>query len=307
MKSYNVSHSRFSAISALLLIIAMLVYCPHAHAAISEAEARAAAYQYCEEQFAYPKNSQEIYEIFYRDEGGWSFGIRVLEEDGTVMEYVRGEMDKNGKLLSLNKRGDITLNEQLQDDLRRCARSYEDMYAFKQKWERRLGQGIEVKEASKGQRDEPDRRQNAPLTALIRHDIRLPSPADISYEDAKKKSEEAILALPGWTREMLDHLRISLEVYHVPVGSDRPVYEFVYRVASSVGHVEAIVSGIDYDATYDRLEKAETRIFGQAIPWNVNVRIDAQTGEQASDIYVDIPPTRYRDSDFILWKWDGTP
>lgn len=298
----NLSPARYAFVLMILITVLLLSFSFHAHAAISETEARAAAYQYCEEQFAYPKNSQEIYEIFYRDEGGWSFGIRVLEEDGTVMEYVRGEMDQNGKLLSLNKRGDITLTEQLQEDLRRCARSYEGMYAIKQKWERRLGQGIEVKEASKGQRDEPDRRQNAPLTALIRHDIRLPSSADISYEEAKKKSEEAILALPGWTREMLDYLRISLEVYHVPVGSDRPVYEFVYGVASYVGHIEAIVSGANNRANFNRLFDAEAEMFGKAIPYNVDVRIDARTGERIGEIYVDIPPTKYRDTDFILWK-----
>lgn len=292
---YSLSAFRYT-ITILLLFASMLTFIPLVHAAISEAEARESAHQYCEDQFGYAKEDQDIYDFSPRKGGGWAFGIKALEADGTMKEFIRGELDKNGKLLSLKGRGEITVSEQIQDDLWRNARSYEAMYAFKQKWEQRFTR------LSNEKLNELDRNRHFPFKSLVQHNICLPSPMDISYEEAKKKSQEAILKLPGWTQEMLDHLRINLEVYHVPVGSDRPVYQFVYRTASSVMHVEAIVSGADHDAAYDRLKNAEDRIFAKACPWNVNVRIDAQTGEQIGDIFIDIPPTQYSDVEFILWK-----
>lgn len=294
--NYNLSLACFQSILMLLLVTSMLIISPRAHAVVNESEAREAAYQYCEEQLGYAKKNLEIYDLSLREGGGWAFGIRALEDDKTLREIIRGELDTNGKILSLVERGNVTVTEQIQEDLWRSSRSYEAMYAFKTKWDIRLPQ------VNKKQNDDFDMKHNISLTALIRHDIRLPSPTDISYEEAKKKSEEAILALPGWTQEMLDQIRINLEVYHVPVGSDRPVYQFVYKRASAVGHVESLFSDEDYDATYYRLEEAENRVFGKANPWHVNVRIDARTGELVGDIYVDIPPTMYRDTDFILWK-----
>ena len=282
--------------SILLAVACALIRIPIAYAAISAAEAKEAVYQYCEEQFEYDKDQLEIYDFIARQEGGWAFGIKVLDADGTMKEIIRGEMDKNGKLLNLKERGGITLFEQLFEDYVHSQRSYEAMYAFKQKWERRLSQ-VDHEEMSK-----LDKHSSFPFSGFVQRDILLPSDTDISYEEAKRKSEGAILGLPGWTQEMLDHLRISLEVYHKPARTNISVYQFVYRIASSVGQVEAAILGIDYTSTYNRLSKEEDRIFGKARPWNVSVRIDERNGEQIGDIFIDTPPTKYTDLDFILWE-----
>ena len=285
----------------VLSVACMLNSLPIAYAAISEYEGKEAAYRYCEEQFGYAKNELEIYAFTPRQSGGWNFGVKALEPDGTMKEIIRGEMDENGQLSNLEIRGDIAPLEQLLEDYVRSQRNHEAMYNFKQKWEERLSQ-LPHEEIVK-----LDRQSSFPFSQFVRHDVRLPSDIDIPYEVAKKKSEEAILSMSGWTQDMLDHIRISLEVYHVPDGSDRSVYQFIYRVASAVVQVEAIISGVDNNSAYIRLEKAEKNLFGQATPWNINVRLDAKTGEQIGDIFIDTPPTKYTDLDFILWKWDGTP
>ena len=297
----NLSPARYAFVLMILITVLLLSFSFHAHAAISETEARAAAYQYCEEQFGYAKDKLDIYDFSPREGGGWAFGIKALEDDGTMKEIIRGELDTNGKILNLDERGGVTLFEQIFEDYVHSQRSYEAMYAFKQKWERRLSQ-VSHEEMSK-----LDKQSSFPFSEFVQRDILLPSSGDISYEEAKKKAEEAILSSPGWTQEMLDHLRISLEVYHKPIQADNSVYQFVYRIASSVGQVEAAILGIDYTSIYNKLIKEEDRIFGKARPWNVNVRIDAQTGDQVGGIYIDTPPTKYTDLDFILWKWDGTP
>ncbi len=304
----RIHRTRFGIIKSVCVscIIVLSVACmlnsiPIAYAAISEYEGKEAVYRYCEEQFGYAKNELEIYDFAPRQSGGWNFGVKALEPDGTMKEIIRGEMDKNGKLISLKKRGDIQAFEQLLEDYVRSQRSYEAMYQFKQKWAERLSQ-LPHEEIAK-----LDRQSSFPFSQFVRHDVRLPSDIDIPYEEAKKKSEEAILSMPGWTQDMLDHIRISLEVYHVPDGSDRSVYQFVYRAASAVAQVEAIISGVYNDSDYVRLKKNEEKLFGQATPWNINVRIDAKTGEQIGNIFIDTPPTKYADLEFILWKWDGTP
>lgn len=291
------SHPQRAAISLILVIVtSLLIVTPIVHAGISELEAREAAMQSCEDQLGYAKEDQEIYDFSPRQEGGWAFGIKALESDGTMKEIIRGKLDKDGKLITLTERGGIMVSEQLQEDLARSERSYMDMYAFKQKWERRFSQLDDEQLA------ELNKPYNLARKALVQHDVRLPSPSDISYEEAKEKAEEAILALPGWTQEMLDHIRIKLEVYHIPVKSTRPVYQFVYSLASTVGHIEAIVAGKEFGSEYDKLKKEEDRLFGKALPFGVSVRIDAQTGELIGDIFIDTPPTKYTDLDFILWE-----
>lgn len=257
---------------------------PHVYAAVNEAEAKMAAYQYCEEQFGYPKNQQEIYDFTSRKGGGWAFGIKAKEIDGTTTAIIRGEMDKSGKLLNLQARENISLFEQLLEDLRRGERSYENMYEFKQKWELRFGQ------LSEEQLSEIDSHRNFPFRAFVIHDIRLPSTTDIPYEQAKEKAKQAILALPGWTQEMVDLIRIKLEVYHVPIHSDRPVYQFIFDEASDVIRVEAFFTGDTYTYNGEKLEKEERRVFGNVRLSSVSVRIDAQTGEHIGDIVVRLAP-----------------
>ena len=100
------SHPQRAAISLILVIVtSLLIVTPIVHAGISELEAREAAMQSCEDQLGYAKENQEIYDFTPRKGGGWAFGIKALESDGTMKEIIRGELDKDGKLITLTERG----------------------------------------------------------------------------------------------------------------------------------------------------------------------------------------------------------
>lgn len=272
------------ALSICLAMFLALSMTP-AYAAISQAEAKVLMYQHCEENLGYPKEALAPYNFIRKNEGGWAFSLTVKDADATTNGLVIGEMAEDGQLTALEGPQPISSYLQLYDGLMRSERSYEAMYRLKVEWEPRLNQ-LNAEELA-----ELDRHSSFfPFIALINHDIRLPADSDVSYEDARKSAEEAILASGGWTQEMMDLIRIKIEIYHVPVGSDRPVYQFIYSLASSVGQIEALYCGKSYNFDYDKLAKKENRVFGKALPIVISVRIDAQTGKALDDVYIEVPP-----------------
>ena len=80
------------------------------------------------------------------------------------------------------------------------------------------------------------------IEAFVHHDFRLPGAEHISYEDAVTYAQEALLQLPGWTQEKVNLMRISTEAFHVPLGMEQPVYQFVFKLASSVERLTAALS-----------------------------------------------------------------
>ena len=88
------------------------------------------------------------------------------------------------------------------------------------------------------------------IEAFVHHDFRLPGAEHISYEDAVTYAQEALLQLPGWTQEKVNLMRISTEAFHVPLGMEQPVYQFVFKLASSVERLKAALSDGPY--TFDR-------------------------------------------------------
>ncbi len=305
MKSMQtiLKHAGKSLTLLVLVLVILLSTSPTALAALSKAELENLAYQYAKNELGYAKESLDLKVSGGDDsEGGLSYSFLIRDADPSTDGQIWVTMTKDGKLKRVDGPMKIPLYSKLHDELLSAQRSYQAVYELAQKWKPILR---DMSDEERANFDSPGIAIH--LLNLINHDICLPSPDDISYEDAKKKAEASILASPGWTQEMLNHIRIGLEVYHVPSGSDRPVYQFVYSLASSVGHLEALYSGKSYSFDYDKEAKEEDRIFGKALPYNVNVRIDAQTGSQVGDIYIDTPPTKYADLEFILWKWDGTP
>ena len=268
-----------------LVMTAILAVSSAAYAATSEAKAKELMYQYCEEQLGYSKEALEPYNFMRTEEGGWVFSLKVKDADPTTNGLVIGEIAEDGQLVALEGPKPIPIHEQLREALLRSERSYEAMYRLKLEWEPRLSQ-LSAEDLAEFDANS----SNWPLIALINHDIRLPTDNDISYEEARKSAEEAILALPGWTQEMLDHIAVRFEVYHVPVNSSRPVYQFIYSLESFVGHLEEVHSGQSDTFNYDELRNEERRVFGKALPYVVNVRIDAQTGKAVGDIYIEVPP-----------------
>ncbi len=273
------------AIGLCIVIICALSMAP-ALAGITEARAKELMYHYCQEA-GYTKDMLEPYNFIHVTGGGWAFSLKLKNADPTTNGLVIGSMTEDGKLKEIKHPEHISTYQQLYEALLTNERNYEAMYHFVLEWRAKLPH---ISEEDRRELEMEHVRRTWPFLALLEHDIRLPEDGDISYVEAKKYAEAAILALPGWTQQKLDLMGIEFEVYHVPVGSDRAVYQFVYSLHSRVGHIAALYSGKAYSFNYDKAAKQEDKAFGKALPYVVSVRIDAKTGELRGDIFVEVPP-----------------
>ena len=294
-----------TSLSSLLLItcaaVLLAAHIPCTYAAMSETELKERIIQYCMEQFGYTKDALEPYNFAHKDGGGWAFSLKIKDADPTTNGLVTGEMTEDGQLVSLEGPKSISISEQLREALLSSERSYEAMYWFKTEWGPRLAQ-LSDEDLADLNRDWFAKIW--PFVSLLHHDIRLPAAQDISYEDAMETAREAILALAGWTREMLDCMAVRLAVYHVPAHGSDPVYQFVYSTASSV-------SQYDYhygeqpisDTAYHKLIADEARMFGSTPPRFISVRINARTGALSGDIIIEAPPaSEGAPYIYILWE-----
>ena len=142
------------------------------------------------------------------------------------------------------------------------------------------------------------------IEAFVHHDFRLPGAEHISYEDAVTYAQEALLQLPGWTQEKVNLMCISTEAFHVPLGMEQPVYQFVFKLASSVERLKAALSDGPYTFKRDAWVAKEDAVFGDNRPIRVSVRIDSQTGAVVGTILVEFAPTSTYDESFFSF---GTP
>ena len=146
-----------------------------------------------------------------------------------------------------------------------------------------------------------------PILDFLRLNIVLPDEKCISYEDAKQKSIEIIEAMDGWTKEKTDHIGIVVEMIYISSGMDHPVWQFIYTAASDVFHEKIVLFGREYtDALvreFDRLLDEEDVVFGKDIPYIISIRIDAYTGEQVGETYIETPPVSgIGYTGIVLWK-----
>ncbi len=63
---------------------------------------------------------------------------------------------------------------------------------------------------------------------LMEQDIRLPEEGAIELQDAQKKAEAAVVALPGWTREKLDMYGRLAEIHYQSGELNKPVFHFIF-------------------------------------------------------------------------------
>ena len=95
---------------------------------------------------------------------------------------------------------------------------------------------------------------------------------------------------------------ISAEAFHVPLGMEQSVYQFIFERASSVEQSKAALSDGPYTFDQDAWVAKEQAVFGDNHPWRISIRIDAQTGAVVGTILVEYPPiTTYDESCFFLW------
>ena len=109
-------------------------------------------------------------------------------------------------------------------------------------------------------------------------------------------------SFPGWTQEKVGLMGISAEAFHVPLGMEQSVYQFIFERASSVEQSKAALSDGPYTFDQDAWVAKEQAVFGDNHPWRISIRIDAQTGAVVGTILVEYPPiTTYDESCFFLW------
>lgn len=281
---------RFLALFGLCVIIPLSGEMTRARAELSETRAQELALQYCKDELAYTGDSLCLNQ-YDSNQDGWFFSFLVKEADPTTNGLIIVHMDGKGNLTDITGPQPISLYQQFQNAWRAAMKDYRAVYQFQQEWKPRLANLSPEDKADFNRM--PDQ---FPYLAFMEHDVLLPTDQDISYEEALAKSKEAILASPGWTAEKLELMRVKAAIYHIPTNADRPVYQFVYRPASFV----------EPSDEYDDWEKRENEVFGEdPYPINVNVRLDAQTGELVGKVCVQTPGNPIGEPMiFFLWEAD---
>lgn len=275
---------RINACMLVLMITFLVCNAVSGHAEASNTKMQELACQYTQDKLGYAKEKLQEYSFVKTEKGTWAFSLRIKDADPTTNGLVIGELSENGKLLTLEGPKPVSLYTQLLEAMVRAQRDYREVYKIKQTWLPRLN-SMSPQDAKEFERH----RQNIDFVAFIQHDIRLPGAGDISYQSAKSKAEGAILALSGWNQEMLSLLRIDLEVFHVPKDFIKPVYQFVYSLASFVRSTEAAIAG-DHTFNFSEAFAQEKLVFGKMLPMYVSVRIDTQTGEIRGPVEVEAAP-----------------
>ncbi len=114
---------------------------------------------------------------------------------------------------------------------------------------------------------------------LMEQDIRLPEEGAIGLQDAQKKAEAAVLALPGWTREKLDMYGRLAEIHYQSGELNKPVFHFIF---AQKRHYWPEFEGKPFEVFEKDYLKPLYALFGgedTLTPHYVSVRLDARTGE----------------------------
>ena len=254
-------------------------------------------YQYVEEQLGYTREELTLNQTAETEEGGLVFSLKLKEADPATNGLVIGELDSQGNFIRLEGPQAIDLLTQYVNDWQKNRFHYDTLYDLVQRW-RPIVDALSPEELA----EFDSRKHIRTIEAFVHHDFRLPGAEHISYEDAVTYAQEALLQLPGWTQEKVNLMRISTEAFHVPLGMEQPVYQFVFKLASSVERLKAALSDGPYTFDRDAWVAKEDAVFGDNRPIRVSVRIDSQTGAVVGTVLVEFAPTStYDESCFFLW------
>lgn len=284
---------QFHLITQMTLVILTLSVCVFAYAEAPMDQ----IYQYVEEQLGYTREELTLNQTAETEEGGLVFSLKLKEADPATNGLVIGELDAQGNLIRLEGPQEIDLLTQYVNDWQKNRFHYDTLYDLVQRW-RPIVDALSPEELAEFDYLKHIRT----IEAFVHHDFRLPGAEHISYEDAVTYAQEALLQLPGWTQEKVDLMRISTEAFHVPLSMEQPVYQFVFKLASSVERLKAALSDGPYTFDRDAWVAKEDAVFGDNRPIRVSVRIDSQTGAVVGTILVEFAPTStYDESCFFLW------
>ena len=254
-------------------------------------------YQYVEEQLGYTREELTLNQTAETEEGGLVFSLKLKEADPATNGLVIGELDAQGNFIRLEGPQAIDLLTQYVNDWQKNRFHYDTLYDLVQRW-RPIVDALSPEELA----EFDSRKHIRTIETFVHHDFRLPGSEHIAYEDAVAHARETLLQLPGWTQEKVGLMGISAEAFHVPLGMEQSVYQFVFKLASSVERLKAALSDGPYTFDRDAWVAQEDAVFGDNRPIRVSVRIDSQTGAVVGTILVEFAPTStYDESCFFLW------
>lgn len=247
-------------------------------------------YPYCESELGYTRDDLTPNQYQQYDGGGWAFSFYVKDAEPITNGLVIGKLDSDGKLIEITGPSPVSTAMWLNQQVRKCMFDYRELYLLKQQWEPKLDSIPEEDMAILNSAQSFN-----PILDFLRLDIVLPDEKCIPYEEAKQKSIEIIEAMDGWTTEKTEHIDIMVEMIYIPSGMDHPVWQFIYSMASDVLHQRTVLYGEEYTDEllhkFDRLFDEEDVIFGDDLPRVISIRIDAYTGKQAGETYLELPPS----------------
>ena len=261
-------------------------------------------YQYCESELGYTWDNLTPYNLVQNEDGSWDFSFYVKDAEPGTNGLVIGALDSEGKLVEIQGPAPVSTVEWLNDQIRKCMFSYQDLYELKKQWEPKLDSLSEQDLA-----DFESIQSFNPILDFLKLDIVLPDEKCIPYEAAKQKSIEIIEAMNGWKPEMTDYIDIMAELVYIPSGMDHPVYQFIYGTAGDVLHAKTVLYNKEYTDELSQqirdIWEEEKTVFGgnENRPCVISIRIDAYTGEQVGETYLETPPVSdIGYTGIVLWK-----
>ena len=290
-----------------LLSFIICVSCIGAFSSCAFAETediREILYQYCESELGYTRENLTPYNIVQNEDGSWDFSFYVKNAEPGTNELVIGALDADGNLVEIKGPAPVSTMEWLNEQVSKCMFSYQDIYELKKQWEPKLDSLSEQDLA-----DFESIQSFNPILDFLKLDIVLPDEQCIPYEEAKQKSIDVIEAMDGWKPEMTEHIDVMVELIYIPDGMDHPVWQFIYALASDVFYSKAVLSEEEYtnemSAKNKQMMEEEKAVFGgsQNLPIHISIRIDAYTGEQVGETFLETPPVcGIGYTGIVLWK-----
>ena len=259
-------------------------------------------YQYCESELGLTRDNLTPYQYEQNEDGSWDFSFYVKDAEPMTNGLVIGSLDSDGKLIEIKGPAPVSAAEWLNKEIRKCMLNYQEIYQLKQQWEPKLDsipeKDMEIFDKIKAFN---------PILDFLRLDIVLPDEKCIPYEEAKQKTINVIEAMDGWKPEMTEHIDVVTEVVYIPAGMDHPVYQFIYTMRSDVELLKNNVYDREYTDEFnkklDQMWAEEERAFNGQYPAKISIRIDAYTGEQVGETYIETPPVSgIGYTGIVLWK-----
>lgn len=238
-----------------------------------------------EQKLGYSKQQLEKNQIVFGN-GVWAFSLTIKDhpqdEDGLLV----GQMDTAGNLLSLQGPEKVSLDRQLEVDLKNSFNrddGYLLLVAVHEKWSPIL-QALSEEQVSK---------IFPKYVALINLNLALPHENAISYEDAYQAALHFLAQQPGWSADQAQMFRLAMSAYYAPVDIGRFVYFFYFE--QHVGLEAAYRS----EKAMNKYQAELIKAFGGVAPRQLSIMVDALDGSLVKPPILDYAPVQHHYLDFI--------